>query len=117
MASLTIEIPDDLMERLAPIRDQLPELLWRCLQPSVISAQVYHYILDFLTNQPTPEQVATFRPTPEMQTRLKYLLTRSHDGTIEPDEIRELDEYERIEHLIVLLKAGNLPYLTAGSLS
>ncbi len=44
-----------------------------------------------------------------MQTRLKYLLTRSHDGTIEPEEIRELDEYERIEHLIVLLKAGNLP--------
>lgn len=117
MASLTIEIPDNLMERLAPIRDQLPELLRQCLQPSIISAQVYRYILDFLTSQPTPEQVATFRPTPEMQARLNYLLTRNHDGTIEPDEIQELDEYERIEHLIVLLKAGNLPYLTAGSVS
>jgi len=114
MASLTIEIPDDLMERLVPIQDQLPELLRRCLQPSVISAQVYHYILDFLTSQPTPEQVATFRPTPEMQARLKYLLTRSHNGILEPEEVQELDEYERIEHLIILLKAGNLPYLTAG---
>jgi hypothetical protein len=117
MASLTIEIPDDLMERLAPIRDQLPELLRRCLQPSVISAQVYRYILDFLTSQPTPEQVATFRPTPEMQARLKYLLTRSQDGTMEPEEMQELDEYERIEHLIILLKAGNLPYLTTGAKS
>jgi len=70
MASLTIEISDDLMERLAPMRDQLPELLRQCLQPSVISAQVYRYVLDFLASQPTPEQVATFRPAPEMQARL-----------------------------------------------
>ncbi|UIE39771.1 hypothetical protein [Leptodesmis sichuanensis] len=115
MASLTIEIPDDLMECLAPIQDQLPELLRLCLQPSIISAQAYRYIPDFLASQPTPEQVATFRPTPGMQARLRYLLARSHDGTIEPDEVKELDEYERIEHLIVLLKAGNLPYLTTGS--
>lgn len=51
MATLTIEVPDDLMERLAPIRDQLPELLRQCLQPSVLTAQVYRYILDFLTSQ------------------------------------------------------------------
>ncbi len=117
MASLIIEIPDDLMESLAPIHDQLPELLRRCLQPSVISTQVYRYILDFLTSQPTPEQIATFRPTPAMQARLKYLLTRSQNSTITPEEKQELDEYERIEHLIILLKAGNLPYLTTGSRS
>ncbi len=33
IATLTIEIPDDLMERLDPIRDQLPALLRRCFQP------------------------------------------------------------------------------------
>lgn len=31
MATLTIEVPDELMERLAPIRDRLPELLQQCL--------------------------------------------------------------------------------------
>ncbi|MBW4654964.1 MAG: hypothetical protein KME20_18265 [Kaiparowitsia implicata GSE-PSE-MK54-09C] len=66
MATLTIEIPDDLMERLNPIRDQLPELLRRCLQPDLLSAQVYRYILNFLTSQQTPDQVAVFCPTLDM---------------------------------------------------
>lgn len=117
MATLTIEVPDDLMERLAPIRDQLPELLRRCLQPSMLSTQVYRYILDFLASQPTPEQIAAFRPTLEMQQRLQYLLARNTEGSITLEEMQELDEYERIEHLIVLLKAGNLPYLTAATQS
>jgi len=29
-----------------------------------------------------------------------------------PAERQELDEYERIEHLMVMLKLGNLPCLT-----
>jgi hypothetical protein len=115
MATLTIEIPGELMDQLEPIRDQLPELLRRCLQPSILSTQVYRYILDFLASQPTPEQVDAFRPTPEMQERLRYLLGRSSEGILTPEESQELDEYERIEHLIILLKAGNLPYLTIGA--
>ncbi|MGF1493944.1 MAG: hypothetical protein ACFBSC_16120 [Microcoleaceae cyanobacterium] len=113
MATLTIEIPDDLMEQLAPVREQLPELLRRCLQPTVLSAQVYRYILDFLTSQPTPEEIAAFRPTPEMQNRLQYLLTRNLERTLTPTELQELDEYEQIEHLIILFKAGNLSSLIA----
>lgn len=117
MAILTIDIPDDLMERINPIRDQLPDLLRRCLQPDLLSAQVYRYILHFLASQPTPEQVAAFRPTPAMQERLRYLLGRSDDGLLTSEETQELDEYERIEHLIILLKAGNFPYLATGAAS
>jgi hypothetical protein len=117
MATLTIEIPDDLMERIDPIRAQLPELLRRCLQPDLLSAQVYRYILNFLASQPTPEQVATFRPTSAMQARLRYLLGRSDDGSLTSEEVEELDEYERIEHLVILMKAGNLPYLATGTAS
>ena len=76
MATLTIEVPDDLMAKLTPIRDQLPELLRRCLQPSAIPTQTYRYILDFLASQPTPEQIAAFRPTSEMQDRLKHLISQ-----------------------------------------
>ncbi len=121
MATLTIEIPDDLMDRIDPIRDQLPELLRRCLQPDLLSAQVYRYILNVILNvlasQPTPGQVAAFRPTAAMQTRLRHLLSRSDKGTLTPEESQELDEYENIEHLIILLKAGNLPHLTTESAS
>ena len=97
MATLTIEVPDELIERLAPIRDRLPELLQQCLQPSVLSVQVYRYILGFLASQPTPEQMASLRPTPEMQHRLSHLLERSAAGTIAAAALQELDEYERIE--------------------
>lgn len=111
MPQLTIEISDELMQRLDPIRDQIPALLHKCLQPSPTASPAYRYILDFLASQPTPEQIATFRPTEEMMLRLNDLLQRSAQGSLTPTESQELDEYEHIEHLIILLKTGNLPYI------
>jgi hypothetical protein len=113
MATLTIEIPDELMEQLAPVRDQLPELLHRCLLPPALSSEVYRYILDFLASQPTSEQIVAFRPTPAMQSRLRYLLDRSQGNSITAEETQELEEYEQIEHLIILLKSGNSSSLTS----
>lgn len=108
MPVLTIEIPDELMEQLSPLRDQLPELLRRCLHPLALPAQVYRYVLDFLTSEPTPEQIASFWPTDEMQARLKVLVEKECDGALSTQEYQELSEYERIEHLIVMFKASAL---------
>ena len=108
MARLTIEIPDDLMKQLAPVKEQLPDLLRRCLHPLALPAQVYRYVLNFLTSQPTPEQIAAFRPTAEMQSRLKSLIEKEQNGALSPEEEQELSEYEQIEHLIVMFKAGAL---------
>jgi hypothetical protein len=47
-----------------------------------------------------------------MQERLRFLLAKNQSGDLTPEERRELDEYERVEHLIIMLKLGNLPYLT-----
>jgi hypothetical protein len=46
---------------------------------------------------------------------LRALLDRSRDGQLTEAEQRELDEYARIEHLMVMIKAGTLPYLTPAS--
>ena len=73
-----------------------------------LTARVYQYALDFLTSQPTPEQIADFRPTLEMQNRLKLLISKEQSGTISHLERLELSEYEQIEHLIVMFKAGVL---------
>jgi hypothetical protein len=113
VAKITLEVPDELSEQLAQLGDRLPELLALSLQQPPLPARIYHYILDFLARQPTPEQILAFHPTLEMQERLKTLLTRSKVGELTPTEQRELDEYERIEHLIVMLKAGSLPHLTS----
>jgi hypothetical protein len=113
MTTITLEVPDGLAAQLTQLGDRLPEVLLAGLRGSTpLPAHVYRYILDFLAGGPTSEQVAAFRPTPEMQARLETLLTRNRAGQLTPIEAAELDEYERIEHLIVMLKAGNLPHLT-----
>ena len=42
-----------------------------------------------------------------MQERLRTLLARSNAGELTPTELKELDEYERIEDLVVMIKAAN----------
>jgi hypothetical protein len=113
MATITIDIPDELSARLAQVRDRIPELLALSLQQPAVPAHIYREILDFLASQPTPEEIVAFRPTPEMQARLTTLLDRSRAGFLTPAEQAELDEFERIEHVLVLLKAGSLPHLTS----
>lgn len=122
MPKITLEVSEELSQQLAQVGDawrqatsclRLPELLALSLQQPAVPAQVYRYILDFLASNPTPEQIAEFKPTLEMQERLHTLLARSNAGELTPTELKELDEYERIEHLVVMIKAGNLSYLTS----
>ncbi len=62
--------------------------------------------------QSTSDEMAAFRPTSEMQERLRVLLDRSKSGSLTAGEHQELDEYEQIEHLVILLKAGNFRHLS-----
>jgi hypothetical protein len=112
MATITIEIPDELSEQLDQHRHRLTELLTRRLRQPPLAAEVYRYVLNFIASRPTPEEIAAFRPTPEMVERRRLLVAREKANEITPAEKAELDEYDRIEHLIVMTKTGNLPFLT-----
>ncbi len=112
MATVTIEVPDELSELVAQAGDRLPELLAQSLKEPTLPAHVYRYVLYFLASRPTPDQVAAFGPTPEMIDRLRMLLERESKVEITLAEKAELDEYERLEHLMVMIKSGNLQYLT-----
>ncbi len=46
-----------------------------------------------------------------MVERLKELIEREANKDITIAERAELDEYERLEHLMVMIKTGNLRYL------
>ncbi|AFY41353.1 hypothetical protein [Nostoc sp. PCC 7107] len=115
MPKITLEVSEELSQQLAQVGDRLPELLALSLQQPAIPAEIYRYILDFLASNPTAEQIAQFQPTPQMQERLRTLVTRSKAGELTPVELKELDEYEKIEHLIVMIKTGNLAYLGSQS--
>jgi hypothetical protein len=119
MAELTIQIPDELAERLEPLRHRLPELLSQLLDStdsspaSLIEAtaslpempQAYLEVLDFLTTQPSPQDILAFKVSPQAQERLSVLLHKNRENSLTEAETNELDAYEQLEHLIILLKA------------
>jgi uncharacterized protein YnzC (UPF0291/DUF896 family) len=50
-----------------------------------------------------------------MAARLEELLDKSRADTLTELEKQELDEYERIEHLVIMIKARAFPYLVSAS--
>jgi hypothetical protein len=115
MPTITLEIPEELEAPLNNAGDHLPELLRRALNTSALPAQVYRYVLNFLASRPTPEEIASFQPLSEMTARLRELVQKERAGIISPSEKEELDEYDKIEHVVRMMKIGALPYLTAKS--
>jgi hypothetical protein len=111
MPTVTVEVPDELTDRLNEIGERLPEFLALSLEQPAVPAKLYRDILSFLASDPAPEEIIAFRPAPEIIERLKTLLAREASGEINQTEKEEIDEFERIEHLLVMIKAGNLPYL------
>lgn len=119
MATITLQIPDELAQRLEPLQNRLPELLWQLLEltknPTTIEPEitinsgdipaVYQEVLDFLIKSPIPQDIVNFKVSQQAQTRLQILLDKNRESTLNPMEIAELDVYEQLEHLMILLKA------------
>ena len=118
MTQIPLNIPDELLEQLEKTGENSADWLSQHLPDflniaSPLPAHLYRYILNFIASNPTPQQISDFRPTAEMQERLQFLLDREHIGNLTPSEQAELDEYERIEHIIIMLKTGNLKNLVS----
>ena len=119
MAELTIQIPDELAQRLEPIRNRLPELLTQLLETTNPPASVqldtvailpnipavYTEVLDLLIKRPTPQEIAAFKVSSQAQSRLQTLLDKNRQATLTEAETAELDVYQQLEHLMILLKA------------
>jgi len=113
MLEMTIQVPEFLANDLSAKQERLPEVLAYGLQQlPPIPNEVYQYILEFLISQPSAAELLSFGPTATMQARVEHLLERNRSGILSEIEARELDEYIRINHLITMLKARALPYLT-----
>jgi hypothetical protein len=120
MAQITIEVSDELAQRLEPFQSQLSELFTRLIAtnlPSQLESDVhlspanpveptptYLEFLDFLVSGPTSEQILTFKVSDQSQTRLRDLLQKNRDASLNPVEMAELDLYEQLDALVSLLK-------------
>lgn len=106
--ALTLQLPDDLVERLQPVADRLTAILERGLQELDAVDGGFEGVadvMDFLAGLPSPDDVLTLRPSERLQQRVQALLVRSQTVGLSPDESREWAQYEFVEHLVRKAKA------------
>jgi hypothetical protein len=115
MAQITIDIPDDLAQRLAPFQSQFSELFTRLIatrlleQPTIDLANpntsdTYQEILDFLIDRPTSAQIINFKVSAASQLRLQTLLQKNCEIDLTAAETAEIDLYQQLDTLIGFLK-------------
>ena len=121
MAQLTIEIPDELAQRLAPYKNQISEIFANLVNtsslleksteildvsstPSPTELPTYLEIIDFLVNRPTSEQIANFKVSERSQERLRELLQKNRDLNLISSEVAELNLYEQLDTLMTMMK-------------
>jgi hypothetical protein len=71
---------------------------------AVAPVSAYDEVYEFLVSRPTPEEIIAFRPSPVTQTRVQALLDANRNASLTPDERRELDEFDQVEHMVRMLK-------------
>ncbi len=106
MVQLTIEVPEELAARLKPMQNRLVDLLelgLRGFEPSRYGLS--EEIINFFASGPTPSEIIDFRPSLDVIARVHELLDRNQESALSEAEQEELDEYERLDYLMTLIKA------------
>lgn len=67
--------------------------------------RAYEEAVDFIAAGPSPEEVAAFRASDAVRSRVADLLHREKGEGLSPDEASELDHALGMEHLMRLAKA------------
>jgi uncharacterized membrane protein len=72
---------------------------------AIQTSRLMDEVLDFLASMPDEEEVLAFQPSEEMIERSRYLLERNRNRQLTPQEEEELDEFARINHMMIMWKA------------
>ena len=109
---VTLDLPDDLADRLNPRRDQISQILELGLRELEATPNGQFSgltdILEFLAELPTPEEILALRPSEQLQAQVESLLEKSRSVGLTPDEKKLWQNYEYIEHLVHIAKAKAL---------
>jgi hypothetical protein len=68
-------------------------------------------ILDFLVEQIPAQSLANFKASDHARQRVWALIAKEKESGLLPEEKVELDDYLKLEHLVVLAKAKSLAAL------
>lgn len=106
MVRMTLTVSDQLAERLEPLGAWLPTVLELTLVGcKTVAAATATEVIEFLSHNPTRDEVLAYHASERSQARLQRLLTLNASGQLGQGEQQELDELQQIEHIVVMLKA------------
>lgn len=110
MVELTLQIPNSLAQQIQPISNWLPTIIELSVAnfrfPQVKNAS--DELIVFLSSNPTPKKVLKYKISDESQNRVSDLLVKNGDGTIQPIEDKELDEWQKFNNICFHLSANTL---------
>jgi hypothetical protein len=122
MTTITVNVPDEIAARLQEMERDLPALLSLALalhddrHKTEMPANwhpAFGEVLDFLATGPTPAELVAYKVSPQTQLRLETLLAKNQEDGLTAVETAELDTYQQINHLFILLKARARQTLSA----
>jgi hypothetical protein len=106
MVQMTMHVSEELAEHLRPLGSWLPTVLELSLVGfQTVAAATATEVILFLSRDPTPQDVLTYHVSERAQARLQRLLALNAAGVLGVEEQLELDELQRIEHILIMLKA------------
>lgn len=106
MTQMMVQIPDDLAARIQPLGAWLPTIIELGLvgfKTQAVAAATE--LTEFLSRNPSPQELLQYHASPQSQERLRRLLALNESGLLSESEGQELDELQRLEHVVVSLKA------------
>lgn len=105
MVQITMQFPDQLAEQVLPFRRWLPAVLELGMARfQTPAAQTSAEVIEFLLGNPSAEDVLAYHASERSQGRLQRLLALNSAGLLGEAEQAELDEVERLEHILIMLK-------------
>jgi hypothetical protein len=75
--------------------------------------RAYEEVIDFIAAGTSPREIAEYRPSEEVRTRVADLLSREKTSELTPEESSELQSYLQLEHIMRLAKARARQHLAA----
>lgn len=81
----------------------------------VADINIFNRFFYFLIDQPSPEEIIAFRATEEESERMAELIEKNREQGLSPEERREVEYFNKVEHLVRIAKArafgklGGLP--------
>lgn len=112
MVQMTMDVSEELAKRLQPIRSWLPTVLeLGMIGFKTLATQTASEVIAFLSTNPSSEEVLNYHASERAQVRMRQLLRLNQAGELGVEEQSELDELQKIEHILIMLKArvGKLP--------